>query len=223
MPKPYVVRSGEYLTAIAHRHGTTVDAIWALPENADLKKRRPNPEILAPFDIVNLPDVKPKWHPISVGSANSFTATIPAVTVKVVLKAQDGSPLANKSVTTDPVLGKDPLTTDGNGVLTLQVPVKIRQVEALVVDSRLRFHLRVGNLDPHDTDSGLLSRLRQLGHLGDESSHAGTRSWLAPVTAEVQQHAIARGVSTFQAKNGKDVTGVPDDDVRSAVRDEHGC
>jgi LysM domain len=220
---PYVVRNGDYLTQIASRFGTTVDAIWALPENADLKSRRPNPEILAPLDIVYLPEVKAKRLSLTVGSENNFVATPPAITLKVVLKAEDGTPLANKSVTTDPVLDQTGLQTDGDGAITLHLAVTVREIEVTVVDEGLTFDLLVGNLDPHDTDSGLLSRLRQLAYVADETSHAFARSWLTPVALEMSQEAIARGVSVFQASNDKDVTGIADDDVRSAVRDEHGC
>lgn len=52
----YVVRDGDYLTALAYRFGTTVAEILALPQNDRLKKLRPNPEILAPTDVVYLPE-----------------------------------------------------------------------------------------------------------------------------------------------------------------------
>jgi N-acetylmuramoyl-L-alanine amidase len=220
---PYVVRAGDYLTQIASRFGTTVDDIWALPENADLKASRPNPEILAPLDVVYLPQTKPTAIALTVGSENNFVADVLTVSVKVVFKDEDGNALASQSVTTDPELDDTPPTTDGDGALTLKVPVTLTEIDVLIGDAPLTFTLQVGNLDPADTDTGLLSRLRQLGYLVDESTHAFARDWMQPVALEMQQEAVARGVSVYQAKNDKDVTGVPDDDLRSALRDEHGC
>jgi hypothetical protein len=221
--KPYVVRGGDYLTSIAHRNGTTVDAILALSENAKLKKQRANPEILAVGDVVYIPDPKLKWLGVQVGSSNSFKGTIPKVTVSVVLKGPDGKPLAGKTVTTHPVLSENPIKTDGKGLLSVEVGVLVRTVEVEVEDSGLRFHLRVGNLDPHDEDSGALSRLRQLGYVGNEGPHVAGRPWLAAHEETANRLALARGVAAFQTKNGKEATGELDDDAASAIRDEHGC
>jgi hypothetical protein len=221
---PYVVRTGEYLTAIASQCGSTVDDILADPNNADLKKLRANPEILAPTDIVYLPQAEPTWHALPVGSTTTFTAPdAPTVTLNVVLLGQDGQAIANKPVTTDPVVSESPLTTDGSGLLTFPITIDVDTIDVSVDGTCLRFRLRVGNLDPVDTDTGLASRLRHLGHLGDEDSHVIQRSWLRELGLGANDAGIALGVASFQAANGRDVTGDADDDVRGAIHDAHGC
>ena len=48
--EPYVVRQGDYLTALAHARGADPNQIWNAPENAKLRELRKNRAILAPGD-----------------------------------------------------------------------------------------------------------------------------------------------------------------------------
>jgi hypothetical protein len=220
---PYVVRTSDYLTAIAARNGTTVDDILADPQNADIKAG--HPEILAPLDVVYLPAVKPSTFPLTTGSTNTFVADVPTVDVNVTLLDEDGQPLAGKSVTTDPVVSDTPLSTDGSGLLTFTVTIDVTQVDVSIDGTLSRFSVCIGNLDPPDTDSGLASRLRQLGHLGDEDDFVAARPWVTDVLgAGPNDHALALGVASFQSANGQTVTGDPTDDgVRSDIAKAHGC
>jgi N-acetylmuramoyl-L-alanine amidase len=144
---PYVVRSGDYLTAIAFRFGTTVDEIWADPANAELKKRRANPEILAPGDVVFVPETHREWLPVETGAQNKYTARRPVVTVRVILRSPDGKALANQSVTTSPP-SSVPLKTDGDGLLVCAVSFGARVLDVSVDGTSLRFQLRRGQSGP---------------------------------------------------------------------------
>src|SRR5208337_3002899 len=53
---PYVVRQGDYLAQIAFRRGFVADRVWSAPENATLREARKDPNILAPGDILHVPD-----------------------------------------------------------------------------------------------------------------------------------------------------------------------
>jgi N-acetylmuramoyl-L-alanine amidase len=222
-PSPYVVTSGEYLTAIAAQNGTTVDEILALPKNADIKNKRPNPEILAPLDIVYLPDVEREWKQLRTGETHTFVSDVPTVTINVILLEEDGTALASKSVTTDPPVSDQPLSTDENGQLTFDVTIDVQRVQVSVDDTGQQFVLCVGYLDPSDTDTGLASRLRHLGHLGNEDELVDAREWLLGLVNGASDQAIMLGVASFQDANGQDVTGDPTDDVRAAIEDAHGC
>jgi hypothetical protein len=219
---PYVVRSGEYLTGIALSFGTTVAAILSDPANAGLRTSRPNPEILAPGDVVYIPACERKWLRVKVGATNRFACSVPKVTVQVVLLGQDRKPLANKSVTTVPP-SDVPLTTDGSGLLTCAVAVTVKVLEAAIDGTTLRFRIRVGNLDPVDTDTGLASRLRHLGHGGDEDEHIMAREWLSGSSAELRAHALTRSIASFQRANGQEADGQADDSLRSSILSAHSC
>ncbi|MDP9037397.1 MAG: hypothetical protein M3O50_21575 [Myxococcota bacterium] len=101
--------------------------------------------------------------------------------------------------------------------------VLVRTITVVVQDVGIQFQLRVGNLDPHDEHSGLLSRLRQLDYLGNEGEHVAARPWLAEYADEANAHTIRKGIQAFQYANGDDVTGEVDDDVCGGIRDKHGC
>jgi hypothetical protein len=219
--QPYVVRQGDYLTAVAHRHDTTVDEIWGLPENAKLVANRPNPEILAPGDLLYLPSPNPRWQSLTVGATNVLNASVPVVTLRVVLVDAEGSPLAGKAVTTTPTLGVDPLSTDGAGLLELQVPILYKVVTVVVTETQQHFALRVGTLDPHDADTGVLSRLRHMGHVGEELNFVGMRPHLRNLDA--QGLSLSAAVRSFQAGRGDEPTGDIDDQLRADIRDAHGC
>ncbi len=220
---PYVVRSSEYLTAIALQNGTTVDAILADPNNAALKDG--HPEILSPGSIVYLPIASPSSFSLQTGSTTTFTAADPpAVKVNVILLDQDGSPIAGKSVTTDPVVSETPLSTDGSGLLTFDVGIDVTTVDVSVDGTTLQFTLNVGNLDPSDTDTGLTSRLRHMGYIGDEDAHVAARPWLTPFVEGLSGDALSRGVAAFQTAQGDTPTGdAGDASVQSAIEDKHGC
>lgn len=219
--KPYVVCAGDYLTSIAHACGVTPDAIWSLPANAALRKIRTNPEMLAPGDLLYLPAPERKWLQVSLGTTNKFVGTVPKADIKVVLLGPDGEPLAGKTVLLTPkVVDPDPVT-DGQGLLALSVPVDVHVLTAAIADLGLTFAIRVGHLDPHDVDSGTLSRLRQLGYVGDEG--ALLRSGQPYVSGiDADSTALARGVAAFQDAKKLDVTGTVDATLCGAIRDGYG-
>jgi hypothetical protein len=216
-----VVQAGDYMTAIAYRYGTTVQDLLADPSNAALKTSRPNPEILAPLDLVRVPLSAPNLISLNMGTTNSFTSTPPTVKVNVVLSADDGTPLAGKAVTTDPPIGDAPLSTDGSGLLTLDVSVLQKTVDVTVTETGESFCIRVGYLDPESTDTGILSRLRHMGHVGTDSAFALRRPDLMALDLDLDSLSLPPAVQSFQAANGKDETGVLDDALRADIRDAH--
>jgi hypothetical protein len=217
----YVVKAGDYMTLIAYRYGTTVAAILDDPSNAALKAARPNPEILAPLDLVTMPTPTPNLRTLTTGTTNTFTSSPPTVKLNVILNADDGTPIAGKAVTTDvPVVGDGPLATDGNGLLTLEVTVLVDTVQVTVTETGASFSLRVGNLDPHSVDSGILSRLRHMGHVGNDGPFALRRPDLSDL--DVDALSAASAITSFQLAQGKDATGTIDDPLRGDIRDAHG-
>jgi hypothetical protein len=219
--KVHVVQPGDYLTAIAYRYGTDVSTVLGDASNANLKEQRPNPEILAPLDVVSVPDDPPTYTSLKTGATNDFTSNPPKVKVNVVLQDADGTPLAGKAVTTEPSLGDAPLSTDGSGLLTLEVDVLARTIAVTVTETGARYELRVGNLDPHSTDTGIASRLRHMGYLGYDDAFLEDDPALAGI--DVATVDFGPAVRAFQAANGQDDDGVLDDDLRAKIRDAHGC
>jgi hypothetical protein len=218
--QPYVVRAGEYLTAIAYGRGLKPNDVWNDPDNADLKKLRVNPEMLAPGDVLYLPPVVRTWLPLQVGSTNQLVAKPPKVELHVVLSDPAGQPYAGKAVHLDPQVAEVDPTTDGTGLLKVLVPVTVKVLTATIIDDGTTFQIRVGHLDPHDVVTGTVSRLRQLGYIGDERRLlALDRPYLNGIDAV--QSSLTRGIAAFQEDQGSDVDGACDDDVCDQICGAH--
>ena len=58
------VEPGESLYSIAHKYGIACwQSIYEHPDNADLRRRRPNPHVLHPGDEVRVPEKCPGGAP----------------------------------------------------------------------------------------------------------------------------------------------------------------
>jgi N-acetylmuramoyl-L-alanine amidase len=207
---PHVVRSGEHASGLAYARGTTVADVWAHPKNAELRKKRSNPDVLAPGDVIWLPEKPdPKWRPVQVGSSNKFVASVPKQTVKVKICGDDGKPLAGATYKVDDGGAvAPPAQTDGDGTATFDVAVHTRSVVLRLPDHKLAIPVHVGGLDPLSEVSGAIGRLRNLGYCHQhEMATEGGR------LAEYVRFAVA----WFQRDQGLSVTGEVDGPTRDKL------
>ena len=58
--KAHQVEQGECLSSIAYECGFFPDTIWNHPQNAELKRKRNNPNALMLGDIISVPDKRIK-------------------------------------------------------------------------------------------------------------------------------------------------------------------
>ncbi len=121
--RAYVVKQGDYLTKLAYALGFSADAVWNDAKNADLKASRPDPDLLAPGDVLYLPDAAPDdpnpnplksrvCRPVQSGTSNDYAAEVPPVSVHLVL-AEDGVPLTPTSRTSSRADGEPTLEHHG--------------------------------------------------------------------------------------------------------------
>jgi hypothetical protein len=210
---PYVVKDGEHLDLIAHRLKLDAQTIWNDPKNADLRKLRSSPNVLGSGDILYVPNAtpSPQWLPLETGQSNAFKARMPVVNVSVQMKDQ-GKPLANAPCTVRELPALQGLSTDGQGMLKLSVPL-LQQVLTICTPSGRTQTIHVGDLDPISTPSGLAQRLKNLGHhvqvAHPHASHASTDL----------SHAIA----LFQKEQSLPVSGKLDAATSDALVKRHGA
>lgn len=212
--RPYVIRQGDYLTQLAHRMGFDADAVWGLEENRELREVRPDREILHPGDVLRVPVAPPAdGLALSPHTTNRYKARVPTVEIKLALRDAGAGALANKAFRVMGV-GARPRegSTDGEGIARFDVPVHVRSVRLVMVETGREYEVLVGDLDPHDEASGVRKRLAHLGYISlhetePEGEAEGPLRW---------------ALRAFQAARGIPVTGDADQATLDALRSAHG-
>jgi hypothetical protein len=231
--EPYVIRQGEYLLQLAHRFGFDADTVWMDDMNADLRKARPNPNVLCPTDVLYIPDQanqEPAQHPLDMGSTNTFVADVPTTTVRV--QFTDDA-LASQPCTVAELPDQTSLATDG-GLLTLVVPVDLDRATVTFSGPGVQCVLLIGHLDPPGTVTGVLHRLQNLGYLADSIPDEEADPFV--FGSSLYEVAAANGASTCPTNDDTqdpstapaDGAGTPAIQVTSAATStalltSHGC
>jgi len=208
---PYVVQVGDYLRQLAGRFGFDADTVWALPENAGLRRQGRTPDMLNPGDVLMIPEPPQKrWLPITTGATNRFTASPIMAGVKVCLCSTKGKPLAGEPYV---VIGADlpPGNLDDGGHFIASVPTWHRSLVVHLTKRNEQYTIQIGALDPPATRSGMLARLIQLGCFPHQDG--------ADVT--VEDHLQA-GIVRFQLRYSMTITGKMDVAIINKVTEVFG-
>ncbi len=97
--KSHTVCQGECLSSLAAPFGLEAKDLYNHPANADLKKKRSNPNVLAPGDIVSLPDSPTqKLANCDTGKSHKFVVNLPKVKLRVLLKSWKDEPYAEETI-----------------------------------------------------------------------------------------------------------------------------
>lgn len=210
--KHHIVVQGECLTRIAWRHGfRSARVVYEHPANEDLRRERPNPNVLLPGDRVAIPDLNDAPVSAATTELHRFVLHRPRKELRLTLRDAKRAALANTAYELEIDGEIRTGETDPAGVLKEGIPWVERAV--LRVAGRT-FVLRLGFLDPSiaieaGSLSGVRSRLRNLGYdvgRGDRGDPAAFRSALA----------------LFQADNALTVTGEPDEATCRKLESVHG-
>ena len=214
--RPYLIWQGDYLTKLAHTMGFDGMSMWNHPRNKPLREKRQQPDMLHPGDILWIPD-HPDFKQLNVhmGASNRYVARIPKKPVELRLQV-GGEPLPKEPYVILG-LGPDPLegATDENGFLKTQVQVHVREIEVILPRKNVTLRLRIGDMDPVDTISGLRKRLLHLGF------YQPTQVGIENADAEDGEALIA-ALKAFQASKNLPATGKLDEDTRKALESAHG-
>ncbi|HYO56494.1 PGRP and LysM peptidoglycan-binding domain-containing protein [Archangium sp.] len=211
MSRVYTVKQGECLSSIAYAHGfSSYRSIYEHPENAELRRKRPDPAVIAPGDEIVIPDPKPKDRSFATGRTHTFRLTRPSVTVRLHLHDADGGPLAQKDYLLRFGDQQRQGTTSSEGLVEQKVPASLSEALLEIPALGLKMKLRLGTLDPLDTTTGLQVRLNNLGY-----GAGAVDGVLGPRT----QAALRR----FQEAQGLTASGELDERTREALARAYGC
>lgn len=174
MANSHIVSQGECMQTIARRHGfADAMAIWNHPKNQQLRERRKSPNVLAPGDVVYIPDLKQKVAQCATGANHKFRLKFATRGVHVVFKDADGEPIANSPyvlrVGDDERQGQ----TGADGAVNEEGfhPGETR-AELELTDLGIKRTLLIGHLDPHHDETGWRQRLANLGYDSNEEGLA---------------------------------------------------
>ncbi len=214
MATRHLVQQGEHLSQLAGLYGfRSYKPIWNHPENAELRRVRPNPNVLLPGDQVYIPDKSQKVEACPTDRSHSFKLAKGQLRLRLVLRDFDNKELTNLQceIKVDGV--STSLTTDARG--RVEVPISPTAKEATLVfkDPLLPFNLsvpiKIGFLDPVTEISGQQGRLSNLGYI-------------ASPLEEVDDTIFAHAVQEFQCDLGLPVTGVCDGATQAKLKEIHG-
>jgi hypothetical protein len=218
-PSPRVLSQGESLATVSARDGIDADAIWNLEQNGDLRKLRPDPNVLAPCDVLYVPRPEKRWMPLSVGTVNTFVATPPTLFAQLRCVDSDGKPLPDTSYVIDDV--DPPMTgTMTGGVIDLEVPSTLSILHVHFPDLNVCVVAQVAYLDPVDAPdaTGVVQRMSAVGVppampavIDDDARRI------------VEAEYLDAAIRTFQQAHGIAVTGVVDHATRDALTKAHGA
>jgi hypothetical protein len=213
MPVTHVVQQGECLSKIAKRYGfLDYKKVYEHPDNADLRKKRPNPNLLFPGDKIVIPDPAPKTASITHGRYHRFTLKVPRRHVRLALKDTEGQPLAGKSYTL--ILDdreERQGSTDGDGFLEEELSFSVGKVE--LECEGLSWELDLDALNPledvpDEGVSGAEARLINLGYALEPTGQMNLE--------------LRSALRAFQHLNELEVTGRLDAKTIQKLKEQHG-
>jgi N-acetylmuramoyl-L-alanine amidase len=214
----HTVVQGEYLSKIAKDHGLAdYLTIWNHPQNADLKKKRQNPNVLLPGDKLFIPTRELKEEPRSTEEKHRFEVKHKRLMLRLTLEDAFFKPIANAKCELTVEGQTLKLTTDGKGRLEHEIPSDAENASLVIKDSRTPINdqflpIQIGHLDPVEEISGQKARLNNLGYFA------------GPLDKE-DEELFRSAVEEFQCEHmgPSAVDGKCGTKTQAKLKEVHGC
>lgn len=208
----YTAKQSDCISSIAFEHGFFPDTIWNHPNNAGLKKKRENPNVLMPGDVVFVPDKRLKEVSEATNQVHKYRVKNTPAKIRIQFLA-DGKPKANApyTLTLDGAVVSQPGDrTDSQGVVARSIPPGAKQgvISVGTGDDCTEYNLQLGSLNPANEVSGVKQRLRNLGLYNGSSD-------------QTFDEKTRDAVRAFQSKVGLNVTGELDDSTKDKLEQIH--
>lgn len=212
------VLPGDTMRSIALKHGfRSWRALWEFPGNAELRRKRADPNILGEGDEVFVPKEEHFTAPAQTSTTNIYAVVPLEEFTRLALRVSlfNGPPLVGWSYELSVGTGRFTGSVPENGLVEHDIVpdepdgmVKLRPVD-MTEGWRYSWTLQIGHLQPVETTSGLKARLKSLGHPTGEGAELDS----------LTQQAMRE----FQRRNHLKLTELPDEPTQSRLTDVHGC
>jgi hypothetical protein len=162
MPTTLIVSPGDSIPSIAKDNGFFWETLWNHPNNAALKSKRKDPNLLFDGDEVFVPDLDLKQEARPVDARHKFKLKGEQVKFKLQLLMM-GEARKNEPYTlvVDGTIYSG--TTSGEGRLEHVLPANAKSGVLKLKAGKEEYPVRIGHLNPIDTVSGVQQRLNNLG------------------------------------------------------------
>jgi hypothetical protein len=212
----YTVQQGDHLSKIAKSFGfSDYHTIWDHPNNADLKQKRQNPNVLFPGDSLFVPDRELREESRSTDKKHLFKKKTPDLKLRITLEDQFEKPIANAPCVLTLGSTSSSVTTDGKGLIEHDIPPDVHDAILVIQDPQTPFdntqlNIKIGDLDPVTEVSGQIGRLNNLGYFAGDVN-------------QPDQTAFESAVEEFQCDNHLSVDGVCGPNTQAKLKQVHGC
>ena len=199
------VGSNESTSSLAKKKGFYWKTIWEHGQNAQLRQKRKDPNVLAADDDIFIPELVPKK--VSKGTESEHVFKRKGEPTKIKMKLLElGEPRKNADYIFECdgklVNGK----TNGEGILEQFVPGDAKSAKLYFKEGAEIHSLRLGSLDPHDLASGIIQRLNNCGFKFSARVPRDMSAKEAFEEGKVGNKGV-RALKNFQAQNGLEPNG----------------
>lgn len=185
------VVQGECLSAIASKYGyKDGKIIYQHPDNVELRRKRPDPNVLLPGDRVTIPTRRKTEEEGASGQKHKFQRSGPTKVLRLKLDEPRTNKFSKKSYE---LKIQKPGSCDGDYLIfsgslddggCLEEKIPVAAVKGMLVvetdGNPFKLHLLIDHLDPADEISGIQGRLKNLGFdPGPIDGIAGSRTYAA--------------------------------------------
>lgn len=213
MNKVHVVKQGECLSTICAKHGwSDWRKLYDAPENAELKKLRPNPNVLYPGDVVAIP--QPPRQPLKLSTGQVHTIVVKRPKARLRVKLMDSVEGAGANLSFRIYLDDAPSPVEGKlsgGLLDVPVPLGVSNAKVILLDEAGvaidEIEMKLGHKDPVETMDGAVARLQTIGIQPHDDSEEG----------------IGQCLRLFQQRFGLPADGLLNDATKTKLEELAGC
>lgn len=207
MPINYQVKQGDCISSIAFEHGFFADTIWNHPNNAELKKKRVDMNVLMPGDVVFIPDKRLKEVSEPTDQVHKFRCKNTPEKLKLQLLIEN-EPRADEEYELEIDELKFTGKTDSQGRLEQSIPPDAKQGKLLFKKGEEVYQLMLGHLNPHDEITGAQGRLRHLGF------------YFGSIDGKISPE-LTHALQEFQISQDLEPNGELDEQTKNALKESY--
>jgi hypothetical protein len=219
--KVHIVKPGDCLASIAHGYGfRSWKAIYNAAENAQLRQKRPNPNVLYAGDEVTIPDLGTKTttgH--STDKKHKFVVHDQRWVLRIRMKDEQGNGIGDEPYELNvdglfPFQGK----SGSDGMIEAELPGHTRAAKLKFLGEE--FDVQIGMLDPVSRVQGIQARLNNLGfNAGPVDGIVGKQTRRAVYDFQRSQPSL-KATGTIDDYTRKLLLTVHDNDTRCTAAEE---